>query len=699
VRLPPLREDVQLQPGPPTHDGAPSWTVYDPALHRFLRIGRLEFEILCRWGLGRVDAIADAVRSATTFAAQASDVMAVLAFAQSARLLQPQGDGGVQSLVREDEASRLSPAMWLLKNYLFLRMRLVNPDRFLAWMIARLGWLYTPRGVALLGVLAVVSIYLIGQQWDTYTHSFHQLFTLEGIVMIAMALAFAKAIHELGHGLMARRFGCRVPAMGFALLVLWPMLWTDVTDAWRLTDRHKRLLIDSAGILAELVLAIVASFAWGLLPDGPARNAAFLLSGSTWVITIVVNLNPLMRFDGYFILSDLLDEPNLQTRAFVLGRWWLRELLFGFGDAPPEALPAPRRRLIVAYAVAVWIYRFTLFLGIAFLVYHVAFKLLGLFLMAVEVGWFLIRPIGMELITWPRRLRSGGWPRRSWLTGLVCAGGLVLLVTPWHTRISAPALLRADRQLPLLTAEPGQLVQVSEVGRTVKAGEPLFTLESPDTSHEEAAALADIAGLRARLAGQAFDTDSAQDVPLTWQQLEGALARLRNAQASMRRLVVRAPFDGVLVDVPRGLDPGVWVPRQEHLGMLVDFSRVTVDALVDEADVGRVHPGATARFLPEDGEPPIKLTVRSVSPGALADLDEPELASLNGGSVPVRPERNGTLQVQTAVYRVTLATVSGSPVVLAGLRRGVVDIQGDEVSPLNRIWRRAAAIVMREAGL
>lgn len=544
-----------------------------------------------------------------------------------------------------------------------------------------------------------MGLYLIGQQWETYTHSFLHLFTLEGAAMVGVALSFAKAIHELGHGLMARRYGCRVPGMGVALLVMWPMLWTDVTDAWKLTDRRQRLLIDAAGVMAELTLAVVASVAWSVLPDGPARSAAFMLSGSTWLITLAVNVNPLMRFDGYFLLSDWLDEANLQERSFALARWKLRDVLFGFRDSPPERLAPGRQRLLIAYAVACWIYRFGLFLGIAVLVYHLTFKLLGLFLMAVEVGWFVARPIMMEFAAWPGLARGRGWPRRVWLSAALGAMGLVALAAPWHAHITAPALLRAERQAPVLTAERGQLLWTSTEGAPVVAGEALFVLESPDMAHEQAAAAAEIAGLRARLLGQAFDPDASADLPVVWQQLEGALARLRGAEAGTARLTVRAPFDGKLVDVPRGLTAGVWLPRHEALGTLVDPGRLMVDAMVDEADIARVHPGATARFVPENGEPSVALTVHAVGPGAVAILDSAELGSIYGGGVPVRREANGQLKSEAAVYRVTLDVSEAHRPSYTGLRRGTVRIEGDKTSTLERIWRRMVSIVMREAGL
>lgn len=696
--LPPLREDIRLMPGPPTPSGAPTWTLYDPAMHRFLRIGRLEFEILCHWRLGRADKVAQAVATSTTFAARISDVLEVLRFLDRTRLLAPYGASSVGRLVADADAQRPSIPQWLLKNYLYIRVPLLNPDRLLTLLLHLLGWMYTRGFVMVLGALAVLGLYLIGRQWDAYTHSFLNMFTVQGALQVAMALTAAKVVHELGHGLMAKRFGCQVPSMGVAFVVLWPMAWTDCTDAWRLTSRHQRLAIDAAGMLAEIALAVFASLAWSLLPDGPARTGAFMLSSSTWLLTVVININPLMRFDGYFLLSDYLDEPNLQPRGFALARWWLREVLFGLGDPCPEALPRRRRWFIIGYALCCWIYRFGLFLGIALVVYHMAFKLLGLFLLVVEVGWFIVRPIVMELNVWRHRAPARGWTRRSAISALLLAGLVGVLAVPWHSTISAPALLRAERQSTLFTAAAGRLTQSTANDALVEAGQTLFTLDSPDTAYQRDSALAEVQGIKAQLVGQVFDPMGARDMPVAWSQLESAMAQLRSAEATEALLTTKAPFAGRLMDVPRGLSAGEWLPRHEPLGVLIDPASAIVEAEVDEADVARVHPGDTARFSPDDGGPPIDLRVRSVNSGAMGALDTPELASIFGGGVAVRKEPDGRLVPQVAVYRVVLDLTGDGHHTAGELRRGVVHISGDRVSPIERIWRRAVAVVMREAG-
>jgi putative peptide zinc metalloprotease protein len=352
---------------------------------------------------------------------------------------------------------------------------------------------------------------------------------------------------------------------------------------------------------------------------------------------------------------------------------------------------------LLIYALACWTYRFSLFLGIALLVYHLAFKLLGIFLMAVELGWFIARPIVSELRVWRRRLPAAGWTRRSVLTLLVACALVALLATPWRGSITAPALLRAAQQTPVLTAEAGRLVRLTANGAAVAEGQALFVLEAPDIAHQRQAAEAELAGLRARLAGLAFDPEAAQDLPVAFGEVAGAVASLRSAEAMADRLIVRAPASGRLVDVPRDLQPGVWLPRREFLGMLISPRAQSVEADLDEADVGRVHPGATARFQPENGEAPIALVVRSISAGAIATLEAPALASVNGGDVAVRRAADGRLVPEAAVYRVMLDLVDPPPETAAVLRRGWVTIAGDRASVVSRLWRRVVAVVVREA--
>jgi putative peptide zinc metalloprotease protein len=261
-------------------------------------------------------------------------------------------------------------------------------------------------------------VFLVSRDWQRFVGTFPHLFSLGGALSFGVALFFAKFCHEFGHAFMAKRAGCRVQSMGVAFMVLLPMFYTDVSDAWRVNDRRARLLIGAGGVLAELLLACIALLVWSLLPDGPARTAAFMLASATWITTLVVNLNPFMRFDGYFLLSDLWEVDNLQGRAFAFVAGACVRVLFGYGAPAPEPWSPTMQRRLLIWGYGSWLWRAALFLGIALAVYHLFFKLLGIFLMLVELVWFIFLPIMNEWRSggaaapsaWRRVCCSAAWP-------------------------------------------------------------------------------------------------------------------------------------------------------------------------------------------------------------------------------------------------------------------------------------------------
>ncbi len=699
ARLPPLRDDLTLLPGPPTPDGAPTWTLHDPAANRWFRVGWLEMEVLTRWPLGTAESIAAAIGRDTTIAATPEEVEEVARFLMGSGLLRPQGPAGTEALLRQSAARRLSPAMWLLKNYLFIRIPLVRPDRLLGWLAPRLSFLFTPAFLALVLLVALAGGVLVGRQWDSFLHGFPHLFTPEGVLTAGAALFASKALHEMAHGLTAKRFGCRVPTMGVALLVLWPVMYTDTSEAWRLTSRRQRLAIGAAGMAAELALAAFATLAWVFMPDGPLRSALFVLATSTWVITLAVNLSPFMRFDGYYLLSDLLDVANLQDRAFALGRWSLRERLFGFGEPPPEAFAPRLRRLLVAYAWFTWAYRFFLFLGIAILVYHLFFKLLGIFMFAVEIWWFILRPVMAELKGWAERRDAYRLNRRT--AGTLAGLGLLLLavLVPWPGRVAAPALVQPVGQAVLFAPRGAQVAAVhAREGERLAAGQPVITLASPELDYHEAANRARLAALQAQIAGQNTSTDLAQDTPVLESGLRQVAATLAGLAAERARLVLRAPADLVLDDLPDALRPGSWVQDREPLATLRSRGRMQAVAYVPEAAVARLSPGAGARFVPEDlSLPPVPLRLASIAATATRDLDEAELASTHGGPIAARQLPDNRLVADGAVYRLVLLP-AGDAALPDRAVRGEVVVEAASESVLTRAWRTALGVLIREMG-
>ncbi|HRQ83209.1 MAG TPA: M50 family metallopeptidase, partial [Azospirillaceae bacterium] len=444
--------------------------------------------------------VATATRAETTLQVDAADVRDFARFLQINELTAADSPSVVAWLGERAAMRKKNVFSQALHGYLYFRVPLLRPDRFLAATQRWVEPFYSPAWRWCVAALGLIGLLLASRQWDAFVGGLADMASWEGAAGLAGAVAVIKILHEFGHAYTAKRYGCPVPAMGVAFLVLWPVLFTDTTHVYRLTDRRRRLEVAGAGIMVELFIAALATFAWGLLPPGALRDAAQTAAVASWIGTLAINLNPLMRFDGYYLLADALGMPNLQDRAFAVAKWRLREALFGLGEPPPEDLPDGLRRGVIIYAFATWIYRFFLFLGIALLVYHLAFKALGIVLMAVELYYFIALPIWRELAAWRRLGKDAGFRlNRHLLATLAGAGGVVALAVwplPWPAK--APAILLPQASATLYPPAPTQIKAVlAPEGSIVAAGTPLFQLHAPTLDFEAERAQRRIAALEA----------------------------------------------------------------------------------------------------------------------------------------------------------------------------------------------------------
>jgi putative peptide zinc metalloprotease protein len=700
-RLPPLREELALLPGPALAGGQPSHTLHDPVRNLFFQLDWPTFEILRHWHLDRPEAIAAAIAQGSTLQLEPADVEAAIRFLHENELLQAPSGGAAEFAARL-KRRKGGLGHWLLHNYLFFRIPLLRPDRWLGRWAGRLDFFYSRQFLWLtLGVLALGLLQLY-RQWGQFSATLLDTFSWSGMAAYGAALAGVKLIHELAHAFTAKRFGCRVPTMGVAFLVMWPVAYTDTNEVWKLSERRRRLQVTAAGVLAELTVAIWATLAWAFLPDGALRSVAFVLAAITWVSSLAINTSPFMRFDGYFLLSDWLGLPNMHARAFALARWDLRERLFGLGEPVPEHFSARRHAALILFAYATWIYRLGVFLGIAALVYTFFIKAVGILLFCVEIGWFVLLPFYREFQAWGARwplLRGSRRARRSAAIALMLAA---LLVLPWPSRIGAGALLRPAEQL-VLYAPPHAQVAALPVpeGARVKAGATLLQLRSPDLDSRRAGAAAHIEQLRWQASAGAFDGEQRAQWQVAQEQLATAEAELASIDADRARYAPVASFDGVLRDLDPDLKPGVWLAGQEVLARLVSEQGSLVTAYLDEEEVARVALGDTARFYTDSmSGPALRLVVTSIDQDAARTLPEPELSSLHGGAILVR-EKGGALYPERAIYRVTLAArdADDARALARHSWRGKVVIAGAWSVPAWRYLRAALSVFWREAGM
>jgi putative peptide zinc metalloprotease protein len=370
-----------------------------------------------------------------------------------------------------------------------------------------------------------------------------------------------------------------------------------------------------------------------------------------------------MRFDGYYVLSDLLGVPNLQPRAFALGRWKMREWLFDLRDPAPEAVPLQLQRGLILYAWTTWVYRLVLFIGIAVLVYHLFFKLLGIILFMVEIGVFLAKPIYSELKIWAGLRQRIGETKRGRRWPWILGGIALIAFLPLDRHVGAPAILAPVGTAPIVAGDAAQIDRILvKNGQRVQAGAVLMELSAPELQSAAAAARVRIAQLQAQYDRAASDQEDLSNRPV----IERELVRERDALAGIERraakLVLRAPISGVVTDLSPDHHPGRWLGGAEVLARILTPGDYDVQAYISERDIDRIAIGNLGRFIandPAQNARRVKLVERSLYASEL--LDQPLLASTNGGPVAVDVNaKTDALKPRQPVYRIRLIAAKGS---------------------------------------
>ncbi|MCK5121673.1 MAG: HlyD family efflux transporter periplasmic adaptor subunit [Methylococcales bacterium] len=698
IELPPLRQELDLVAGPSNFDGSPTWSLYDPANQRYYRIGQIECEILMAWTQGTAAAVVEKIQQLDQLSVTEEDVTELYQFLFSHNLLQMQGAEATQHLLKQANAAKQHWFSWLVHHYLFFKLPLLRPDRLLKQTYPYIRCLYQPVILYLLMAVLVINLYVLIDRWELFSQTFLHFFSLEGMVFYGFALSLAKILHELGHAYTAHRYGCRVATMGVAFLVMFPVLYTDTSDAWKLTSRRQRLGIAIAGIAVELALAIICTSLWHFLPDGALRSAVFLMASTTWIMTLLINLNPFMRFDGYYLLSDFLGVENLQQRAFNLAKWQLRRALFAMQETLPEQLPTRLHRILVAYAWGTWVYRFLLFLGIALLVYHFFFKALGVILMMIEIIWFIALPVIKEIKHWLANREAISWNKNSLLTAIASVLLLLICFIPWQSRVEAPAVLKAAKYMDMYMPLPGQLRQVLvSRGDHVSAGQTLIQFDSSDLDSRISQSQIQVELLRWQLSFYGQDKRLINRRRIVLSELDSALSEYKSLLNEREKLLFKAPFEGVILDINDQLNVGEWIAQDEAILTLAQDNAYKIEALVNEAHLGQVLSSQQAIFYPEQLDwPSIKCKIIRID-NASSNQIAPEYASIYSGSVPVKGYKRDDLVPETSVYRVWLQADTQDVMINRAIR-GNVMIDAPAESYAGFLWKRVMAVLIRESG-
>lgn len=535
-------------------------------------------------------------------------------------------------------------------NPMSLRFALIDPDAFLTWL-NRWPHLYKGRAGVLIWLAVVVpALILAPMHWPDLTQNFsEQLLALDNLLVMAVIFPLLKAFHELGHGLATKARGGEVHDMGIMLMVLFPIPYVEASSSSAFVSKADRMMVGAAGMLTELFLAAIAFYFWLILEPGLARSLAYNVIVLASVSTVIFNGNPLLRYDGYYILADWLEIPNLTTRANQYWRYLLDYHVFDLTQTEEPAATRGEKRWFLAYMPAAFCYRMSVTIGIAWFIAQQYF-----FFGVVLALWSIVAGLGLPLfkglralITEPRYALRGARIRLV-LGGSLVLGYLLLFVVPVPYHSTVDGVLWLPEQALLRAGANGFVLRVAaRPGSELQPLMPVLETHDPELGARLAGQLAKLAEVQARYDAAWTQPAQAAQLEEQMQREQAVVARLREQYA---RLILRAAAHGtLLLDRPDDL-PGRYLKRGDIVGYVVGEHVPLARVVVHQEDVDQVRVArrdVEIKLADDLSVTWIARVLREV-PAAGKELPSPALGQRGGGEIVLEPDdKQGVKSVQS----------------------------------------------------
>ncbi len=614
--------------------------------------------------------------------------------------------GQADRLLERDQQRRGRELLGAVAGILSIRFRGVNPDSFLNWLYPLCRPLFSRLALVASVILALVALTLVAVQFQVLLArlpDFHAFFGATNLVWIALALGATKILHELGHGLVCKHFGGPCHELGVMFLVFVPCLYCNVSDAWMLPSKWHRIAITAAGLWVEMTLASLCTLLWWFSEPGLLNtlclNTMFVCS----ISAVLFNGNPLLRFDGYFILSDALEMPNLWQESRDYLRSLARRWCLGVEQYGDLAWLHSRRRWLALYGLASTMYRWVVLVGIMAFLFEVLrpyrLEILARGLLVVVVVGILVAPVAGGWRFMRNPINRGRVRRvRLAVTCLLLAGaaaGIYWIPAPFH--LAAPLVLQPKDAHRVYVSVPGELDKVHvKAGETVAQDDRLATLTNLELTREIKRLEGELRQQQTHLdnlqARRSTDPDASLQIPTAEKMLDDMHERLEKNREEQDKLVLIAPAAGVVLpppdagsgqSVPGRLPTWSGTPLdEENRGCLLETgtvfcligepSRLEAVLYVDQTDIQFLRLGQPVRLrldtLPgkvlEGTIVEVAQKDAKVAPRELATVDLPVRVSRDGVARPVDAAYQARVSLDEHDYHLPIGSRGKAKVVV-----------------------------------
>jgi putative peptide zinc metalloprotease protein len=727
ARKSPIRKRPDLVARRQHYLGRSYWVVKDPVGLQYYRFQEEEFGILQMLdGQTSLDEIKE--RFEEEFPPQKitlEELQQFLGMLHRSGLVVADVPGQGRQLHKRRNERKRKQFLGAISNILCIRFKGFDPERFLNWLYPYVRWIFSPWTTAIGGLLALSALLLVTVQFEVFRSKlpeFQQFFSIHNAFLLALVLGVTKVFHEFGHGLTCKHFGGECHEMGIMVLVLTPCLYCNVSDSWMLPSKWQRAAIGAAGICVEVLLASICTFLWWFSHPGLFHNLCLNVMFISSVSTIIFNANPLLRYDGYYILSDLTEIPNLRQKATSilsrkLGQWCL-----GLEPQEDPFLPQRNQIFFALYSVAAAAYRWVVALSICWFLYKlfqsyhlkfvgqivVAMSLYGLFFMPLyQLGKFFYVPGRIDQVKKPYFYTTSGV-----LTVAVLA--FCFLPLP-HSVICTLEVQARDAKLVYVDVA-GNLVEVDvKPGQPVVKGQALARLQNYDLALDVAKAQGMVDEYAARLDSlrqQSFrDPHALSEIPMVSEALTTAKNQLQEKAENQRRLSLAAPAEGMVLPPPLTVshdDPEERLPGwsgtpldPDNLGahlepgvlfcQVGDPKKLEAVLVIDQTDLNLIKEGQVVDIKLE-GFPAVTIrsAIKQIAGSALKVSPKRLSTKSPGGELPTKTNtKTGEEEPMSASYQARAEIDDPDGQYRLGLR-GQARVYTAPLSLGARLWRLIA---------
>ncbi|XZE33721.1 HlyD family efflux transporter periplasmic adaptor subunit [Pirellulaceae bacterium SH501] len=660
-------------------------------------------------------------RSYPTIHVEVNEIQALLQDLHTKGLLASLRVGQSLRLCLRGEETKRKEILKAVSNPLYIRIPGWDADRFFAWAVSKLGWLFAPWffGIALLFVGACVLFAL--DHYDDIRHklpSVELFFSGDNLLVLWLTIAFTKVVHELGHGLACKRFGGECRETGLVFLVFSPTLYCDTSDSWRFPNKWHRILVAAAGMYFELMLSALCVVLWWISPQGVVQNICLNVFFVSSVSTILFNANPLLKFDGYYILSDLLEIPNLQVKATQALRSLIASVTMGIQIPHSPFLPNSNRGWFITYAVSAFVYRWIVMIGILGFMYQLLrpyrLEMVGLSIASVSLSTGFARQ-GKQWFDILRAPRKQPLDRKRMIGSSVIALAVVLVLlfvpVPWF--IEAPCFAQPESHQNVFAVVPGVLEEIFvQPGQFVQKGTPLVRLHNDELLDRVEVIRLELETNKAKQrAARLLQDESLSDYVV--ERIHSLELELSNLERWLEQTTLRAPAEGWIVDAPSvapestsanqtlrtwtgtvltSKNLGAFVEVQTQVCTIAPTNRFEIVMAIDQENAKRVREGMQVR-IKLYGVPDQVVSSRIAKMSTQATRScPPELSVAVGGPLTGEVSRDGELVLDRGMILASAPFPLPTTKVTSGIR-GAARIHVSDSSIGSWLWNWAVTKV------